>query len=185
MWLEDLGRDVLYGARTLRRTPAFTSVAVLTLALGIGAVTIIYSVVRNVVLDPFPYSHSERLVNVSLRDPSGRTLGGLFAAEEFLDYEEQTSVFEDVVGTRLEPGVYATSHMGAARLNVAWMTPNGSPSSVFPHCSDAPSEPATRCRARLRWRWYRTGPGFESSGRTRRSSAGPSCSMASRGPSSE
>ena len=56
MWLEDLRRDVAYGVRTLLRTPSFTLVAVLTLALGISAVTVIYSVLRNVALDPFPYS---------------------------------------------------------------------------------------------------------------------------------
>ena len=48
----------------LARAPGFTLVATMTLALGIGAVTVIYSVVRNVVLDPFPYTRSERLVNV-------------------------------------------------------------------------------------------------------------------------
>ena len=71
-WLEDLRRDVAYGVRTLLRTPGFTLVAVLTLALGISAVTVIYSVLRNVALDPFPYSRSDRLVNVVLRDGSGR-----------------------------------------------------------------------------------------------------------------
>ncbi len=114
MRLEDLRRDLLYGARTLGRTPGFTCVAILTLALGIGAVTVIYSVVRNVVLDPFPYSHSDRLVNVLVRDASGRTVGSLFPAEEFLDYEEQTTVFEDVVGTKLQVAVYGTSGLGAA-----------------------------------------------------------------------
>ena len=54
LWLADLRRDVVYGVRTLRRTPGFTVVAMLTLALGIGAVTVIYSVLRNVVLDPLP-----------------------------------------------------------------------------------------------------------------------------------
>jgi putative ABC transport system permease protein len=125
MWLGDLRREALYAARTLARSPGFAGVAILTLALGIGAVTIIYSVVRNVVLDPFPYAHSDRLVNVIVRDASGKTVGGLFPAEEFLDYQEQTTVFEDVVGTKLQVGVYGTSDMGPARLNIAWMTPNG------------------------------------------------------------
>src|SRR5688572_22232394 len=87
LWLQDLRRDFGYGLRTLIRAPAFTVVAVLTLALGIGAVTVIYSVLRNVVLDPFPYSRSDRLVNVVLKDASGRIIRGpYFAAEEFLDY---------------------------------------------------------------------------------------------------
>lgn len=123
--LDDLRRDVLYAARTLRRTPGFTSVVVLTLALGIAAVTIIYSVVRNVLLDPFPYADSDRLVNVIVRDASGKTVGSLFGSEEFLAYAEQTTVFEDVVGTKLQVAVYGTTDVGAARLNIAWMTPKG------------------------------------------------------------
>jgi hypothetical protein len=75
-WLDHLRRDVVYGLRTLGRTPGFTAVAIVTLALGIGAVTIIYSVLRNVVLDPFPYSRSDRLVNVVLKDGSGRIVRG-------------------------------------------------------------------------------------------------------------
>src|SRR5918993_3178651 len=100
-WFQDARRDIAYAARSLRGPPAFTAVAVLTLALGIGAVTIIYSVLRNVVLDPFPYSRSDRLVNVLLKDSSDRIVRGpYFSADEFLDYQEQTTaVFEDVVGT--------------------------------------------------------------------------------------
>jgi putative ABC transport system permease protein len=63
-WLEDVRRDFLYALRTLGRSPGFTSAAVLTLALGIGAVTVIYSVVHNVVIAPLPYRDADRLVNV-------------------------------------------------------------------------------------------------------------------------
>lgn len=125
LWLEDVRRDVGYGLRTLARAPGFTAVAIVTLALGIGAVTVIYSVLRNVVLDPFPYSRSDRMVNVVLNDASGRRFRGpYFPAQEFLDYQEQTTVFEDVVGTSLEPMHWA-SEAGAERLMIAWMTPNG------------------------------------------------------------
>ena len=125
MWHEDLRRDVGYGIRTLARTPAFTATAVVTLALGIGAVTVIYSVLRNVVLDPFPYSRSERMVNVLLKDASDRIIRGpYFPAPEFLDYRDQTSAFEDVVGTSRE-SVHWISETGAERLTIAWMTPNG------------------------------------------------------------
>jgi putative ABC transport system permease protein len=124
-WIEDLRRDVGYGLRTLARTPGFTVVAIATLALGIGAVTVIYSVVRNVVPDPFPYTRSDRMVNVVLFDGSGRQFRGpYFPPQEFLDYQEQTNVFEDVVGTSLESMHWVTD-AGAERLTVAWMTPNG------------------------------------------------------------
>jgi putative ABC transport system permease protein len=124
-WLEDLRRDVAYGVRTLSRTRGFTIAATLTLALGISAVTVIYSVVRNVVLDPFPYSRSDRLVNVVLRDGSDRQhRGPYFPAAEFLDYQEQATAFEDVVGTSRDSMLWQSEN-GAERLDVAWMTANG------------------------------------------------------------
>jgi putative ABC transport system permease protein len=123
--LEDVRRDIGYGIRTLARTPGFTAVAMITLALGIGAVTVIYSVLRNVVLDPFPYSRSDRMVNVLLKDASDRIIRGpYFPAPEFLDYQEQTHAFEDVVGTSRQ-SVHWVSDAGAERLTIAWMTPNG------------------------------------------------------------
>src|SRR5919204_5462007 len=117
-WIEDARRDVGYAARTLTRTPGFTVVAMVTLALGISATTVIYSVVRNVVLDPFPYSRSDRLVNVVLRDGSDRQLRGpYFPAAEFLDYQEQATVFEDVVGTSRDSMLWQ-SESGGERLDV-------------------------------------------------------------------
>ena len=125
IWLKDLRRDLAYGVRALARTRGFTAVALLTLALGIGAVTVIYSVLRNVVLEPFPYSRADRLVNVLLKDATGRIIRGpYFAAPEYLDYQEQAQVFEDVVATSRQ-GVHWVHDTGAEALTIAWMTPNG------------------------------------------------------------
>lgn len=124
-WLADARRDLGYAFRTLTRTPGFTVVAVLTLALGIGAVTVIYSLLRNVLLDPFPYPHSARMVDVLLKDaPDHIVRGPYFPAPEFLDYQEQSQAFEDVVGTSIESMLWV-SDAGAERLRIAWMTPNG------------------------------------------------------------
>src|SRR3954470_638029 len=70
-WLDSIQRDVAYGLRALRHTPAFTVVAVASLALGIGANTAIYSLIDAVVLRPLPVPHPEELIFISSGDRDG------------------------------------------------------------------------------------------------------------------
>ena len=71
----------------------------LTLALGIGGVTVIYSALRNILLDPFPYVKSDRMVNVFVTDAEtgDRRYGGAMGQDESIDFLEQQTVFEAVV----------------------------------------------------------------------------------------
>ena len=89
-----LVRDARYAVRQLLRTPAFTVVAVATLALGIGATTAIFSVVNGVLLQPLPYPESDRLVRIHEIVPQY----GLFsvAPANFLDWRQQNHVFERI-----------------------------------------------------------------------------------------
>lgn len=94
--ISDVWRDLRYGARSLRRTPAFTAIAVITLAFGIGANTAIFSVVNGVLLRPLPYPEPERLAMVygtSLQTSQDRIP---FCAADFLDWKSKNEVFESV-----------------------------------------------------------------------------------------
>jgi predicted permease len=123
VWLEDARRDVRYAIRTLARTPGFTLLAVLTLALGIGSVTVIYSVIHDILLDPLPYPGSERFVNAAVVDAETGRRRNMLPAAEFLDFQEQSDVFDAVFGTRGESGVLTTGE-SAELLRVVRVTPN-------------------------------------------------------------
>src|SRR5881409_3452342 len=89
-------QDVRYGLRVLRRQPAFTTVAVLTLALGIGANTAMFSVVNAVLLRPLPFKEPERLVTVWERNPKQGYDQNVAAPANFLDWKAQSRSFEQL-----------------------------------------------------------------------------------------
>jgi hypothetical protein len=74
--MDTLWQDVRYAFRGLWNQPGFATLAVLTLALGIGATTTMYSVIYNVLFDPFPYKESERVVTFQIREADRATRGG-------------------------------------------------------------------------------------------------------------
>ena len=93
-WIEDFLSDVRYGLRGLRKNPGFTVIAILTLALGIGATTAIYSVTYATLLAPLPYPQPERLVIVWPQFHGHRVWGA--SVGDFLDWKRQSTVFEDL-----------------------------------------------------------------------------------------
>jgi putative ABC transport system permease protein len=90
----DLWRDVRYAARVFGKQPAFAAAAVLTLALGIGATTAMFSVVYGVLLKPLPFHEPERLVSLQQIAPHGA--GGNHGPGTYLTYRENHQVFEGI-----------------------------------------------------------------------------------------
>ena len=86
-------QNLRYGLRILLKTPGFTAVAVITLALGIGANTAIFSVVYTTLLAPMPYPNPDQLVMIWSKVQEGRNV---ISAGDFLDWKRQSSVFQDL-----------------------------------------------------------------------------------------
>ena len=118
-WLEQLWRDVRISARGFRRAPGFTLASVLTLGLGIGVTTAIYSVVDNVLLDPLPYPESHELVQVYQQNrPDNRWSLSVVDFEAILERE---TVFERVAAMR--GGTAAVTGRGRPeRVRAGWVT---------------------------------------------------------------
>src|SRR5262245_61676654 len=114
--------DLRFAGRELRRRPGFAITAVLSLALGIGATTAVFSVIYGVLLNPFPYFESERMVELSVRDEAGRLrYFGLNANQ--LEQLRQARTIESVVA---EDGWNLTTTDGDIPEDVvaAYLTPN-------------------------------------------------------------
>ena len=93
--LTDLWQDLRYAARTFSRQPGFAAAAVLTLALGIGANSAIFSVVHGVLLESLPFKHADRLYRLRMVYPDGNAYTTL-SAPDFMSVREQTRVFDQV-----------------------------------------------------------------------------------------
>jgi len=100
-WFDEVWRDLVYAVRALQHGPAFTVTAALSLALGIGATTTIFSVVHAVVIDPFPYRSPDTLVSMSVRGPDGRGTWSSYTVDEYVELAERATVFDGVIASTI------------------------------------------------------------------------------------
>jgi putative ABC transport system permease protein len=110
-WLDDLTRDARHGVRMLRRTPVFTVVALLTLALGIGANTAIFSIVNGVILRPLNYPKPEQLMYLTTEFPALGLTGNALSVQEYLELRQINHSFAKVGAYRTMGGAYTTGEV--------------------------------------------------------------------------
>ena len=118
-------QDVRYALRGFRRDRGFTLLAILALALSIGAVTVIFSVIENVLIEPFPYRAPDRLAIVYVHDATRPAdyRNPSYRLPEFLDIVAQNHVFEDAMGNSGLDILY-TDREGTLQFEGEWVTPN-------------------------------------------------------------
>ncbi|HVH59437.1 MAG TPA: hypothetical protein VM709_03855, partial [Candidatus Sulfotelmatobacter sp.] len=89
--MDQLGKDMRFGLRMIRKSPGFAAAAILTLALGIGGTTAIFSFVDAVLLKPLPFPGADQILNVWEKPPGGERNG--ISTLNFLDWKNQNTVF--------------------------------------------------------------------------------------------
>jgi predicted permease len=101
-WLEDARRDVHHALRTLRRAPAFAGAAVLTMAVGLTAVVVIFAVLNAFMLRPMPVDHPEELVSVSTGPDRHAGIAHGMSFPDLQDYRQEHATFVDLAGYNVE-----------------------------------------------------------------------------------
>ena len=119
--METLWQDLTHGVRTLFKSPGFTAVAVLSLAIGIGANSAIFSVTNALLLRPLPYKDAERLVILWSRSPGLNVPQDWFSPGQYLDVKTQNTVFDETaitIGASFNlTGQVAPEHIDGARIS--------------------------------------------------------------------
>ncbi|HXW93003.1 MAG TPA: ABC transporter permease, partial [Terriglobales bacterium] len=121
---ELLWHDVRYGFRQLRRNPAFTLTAVVTLGLGTGATTSIFSAVYALLLRPLPYSDSGRLVSISTSWPKYNSVNQPVIDGDLVAAQSETRFFEQVAGYYMDWESNLTGKGDPVALTIARVTAN-------------------------------------------------------------
>jgi putative ABC transport system permease protein len=123
--MQSLWQDVRYALRGFRANPGFSALAIVTLALGIGAGTTMFSVIKNVLLSPFPYKGADQIVTFAIHNLDNSRPGGrsFFPPAEYLEFRERNHVFAEDIGGGNEDMLW-TSDQGTEQLDGAYVTPN-------------------------------------------------------------
>lgn len=121
VWLEQLLTDVRFGLRMLRRSPGFAAVAILTMALGIGANTAIFSVVNAVLLRPLPYPNAKRLAMIW--STWGNEARGPASGPELIELRKRCRAFEEIAGIWVTSGTI-TGTAEPEQVRLAFTTAN-------------------------------------------------------------
>lgn len=123
--METLQQDIRYALRTMWKSRGFAAIAMITLALGIGASTAIFSVIDNVLMEPFPYKDAGRFMSLQIHDTERNEPGGRggYTGPEFLDYVEQNHVFDQVIANAQEDVLYRSGE-GTELLQGGVVVPN-------------------------------------------------------------
>ena len=123
MWFQQFRQDIRFGVRSFLRTPGFTTLAVLSLALGVMATTAMYSVIHAVVLDPFPYKDVDNLMSIKV---SGREWNGsrtYYNTDEYLEFANRSTIFEGVIASTISDVLW-TGEGDPQRLRGNYGSPN-------------------------------------------------------------
>ncbi|HEX5437885.1 MAG TPA: ABC transporter permease [Gemmatimonadaceae bacterium] len=119
--MPSLVRDLRYAARTLRKTPGFTAVAILALALGIGLTTAMFSVVYGVLIRGLPYPHGDRIAIVYRNNPAQGIRRQSLPIQDFVDYRAQQQSFT-ALGAYVPGMVNVSGGERAERVAATWVT---------------------------------------------------------------
>jgi predicted permease len=154
-------QDLRYAARKLANTPGFTVTALLTLAIAIGAVTAVFSIVDDVLLEPLPFPNSQRLVLLESTDHDGRPMPA--SPTDLMDYRDRTHSFTAVAAvdpgesvTLTRPGLSAV-RLNEARVGASFFSLLGAPMSAgrgFAPGEDKPTAAKTVVLSTLAWQRY-------------------------------
>jgi predicted permease len=122
-WLHSIASDCRYGVRQLRKNPGFAAVAILTLALGIGANTALFSVVNGVLLNPLPYPHPEELVSIAQKLPPFEQFA--ISYPDFLDWTRMNRTFQALAAYRQNnfnlTGSGEAQHLKATQVSASFL----------------------------------------------------------------